>query len=451
MDNLNLKLNQIASWIGINPFETDLVISAVSTDTRTVVQGALFVALKGENFDGHDFVKQAQQNGAVAALVERRLPLSIPQLVVADCRMVYGQIASRWHKLCNVITAVITGSNGKTTVKEMLASILSLNGKTTATKGNYNNDIGVPKTLLSITPEDSYAVIEMGANHPGEIGYLTRLIESDVALVNNAMAAHIQGFVNIEGVARAKGEIYQGLKKDGVAIINADDEFASYWKDIAQHHRQLTFGFNKEADVTATYQSDNLSTKMNVSLNDVTVAIDLNVPGKHNIANALAAIAVAHSLNIKHELIKQGIEQFTPAKGRLNIHNGIADSCIIDDSYNANPDSVMAAIDVLAASAGQTILVLGEMAELGENSQLLHDNVAGYAKSSGIDYLFALGKFAHSMSTEFGEHGSAYTDHQSLIDSLILIMTNSTTILVKGSRSSRMEIVVNALVCEENK
>ncbi len=451
MANLNLTLNQIADWLGLQPPESDLAIHSVSTDTRTVTAGALFIALKGDNFDGHDYVGDALNNGAVAAIVEKLLPLSIPQFVVDDCRVAYGQIAAKWHKLCNVITAVITGSNGKTTVKQMVTAILSLSGKTTATIGNYNNDIGVPKTLLSISPQDEYAVIEMGANHPGEIGYLTHLVESDVALVNNAMSAHIEGFGSLKGVAKAKGEIYSGLKPEGVAIINNDDIFSEYWKEISGSHKQLTFGLSKHADITTSYRSNDSGATMHVSVEDCNFTIQLKVAGKHNITNALAAIAVAHALNIEQKHIKRGIETFKPAKGRLNQHKGIAGSCVIDDSYNANPDSVSAAIDVLTAINTQTILVLGDMAELGDNSLLLHKQIARYAKDSAIDYLFAVGVYAQMMASEFGENGIAFSDHHALIDHLTLVVSAKSTVLVKGSRSSHMELIVNAIKCEDHK
>ncbi len=450
MAKLNLPLDQIALWLGVPPVGGEQLIDAINTDSRRIESDSLFIAIKGDHFDGHDYVAQAQNAGAIAAVVEKRLALSIPQLVVDDCRNAYGVIASQWHKMCDVVTAVITGSNGKTTVKEMVASILSLNGKVTATQGNLNNEIGVPKTLLSINPADQFAVIEMGANHIGEIKYLTSLVSSDVALVNNAMPSHLEGFGSLDGIVKAKGEIYSGLKRDGVAVINADDPNASHWIDISSDYRQMTFSLDGNADVSGSYQTSDDGIQVVVDFNDDQIKVDIPVLGRHNARNALAAVTIALALNIDSQTIVAGLSQFKPAKGRLNRLPALYGSTLFDDTYNANPSSIKAGIDVLVDVGAKSILVLGDMAELGNESENLHREVAAYAKQSGVDYLFAVGRYATLMTNTFGENGYAFATQESLIESLRLMIDRNTALLIKGSRSSCMEKIVDAITTSEN-
>lgn len=436
----------------------DAEFTAVTTDSRKVAKGDLFVALKGERFDGHDFVAQCYDQGAVAAMVEQSSALNIqsstnPVVVVQDTRLGLGNLAANWRGKFAIPLAAITGSNGKTTVKEMVTSILrsaSGNDAVLATEGNLNNDIGLPLTLLKLRENHRYAVIEMGMNHPGEIAYLTRIANPSIALVNNAGAAHLQGLGNVEAVARAKGEIFEGLAGDGVAVVNADDPHAALWKRLAASRQVLTFGLEPPADVSASYSLESDGSKMYLNTPEGGVETRLAVPGLHNVRNALAATAAALALHIPLPNIAAGLAAFGGVKGRLQRKTGCCGSVVIDDTYNANPASMRAAIGVLAAMPGKRIFVMGDMGELGDNAAELHREIGAEAKAAGIDSLYALGEMSRNAVAAFGPGANHFDSVEGLSESLQQEQAEGTAVLVKGSRFMRMERVVEKLTQREN-
>lgn len=417
-------------------------LKGVERDSRSVQAGDLFLALKGERFDAHEFVPQVVGK-ASAALVAYRVDADLPQLIVPDVRLALGQLAKAWRQQFTKPVIGLTGSNGKTTLKEMLTAILSQQGQTLATLGNLNNDIGVPLTLLRLSKNDAFAVIEMGANHFGEIDYLTQMVLPDVAILNNAGAAHLEGFGNIAGVARAKGEIFTGLSADGVAVINADDAYADYWRDLNKYRRLLSFGFAPQADLRGEITADN---QLMIHSGTESIAVRLKLLGRHNQLNALAAAAGATAVDISLGLIKQGLESLQPVKGRLNPKQGKHGGLVIDDTYNANPSSTQAAIAALAEQQGKRILVLGDMAELGNTGEQLHFAIGQQAKAANIEKIYTLGRLSAAASQAFGAGAYAFQDLNELLTALTPVLTADTQILVKGSRSARMERVVEALV-----
>jgi len=441
-------------------------VDAVQTDTRALTPGCLFVALRGDRFDGHEFIDAAIEAGAAAVMVDARFeaalaaPLSVPALVVADTRLGLGALAAWWRQRFDIPVIGVTGSNGKTSVKEMCAAILGARAlregnapdiAVLATAGNFNNDIGLPLTLLRLKDGHTAAVIEMGMNHPGEIGYLTAVTCPTVALVNNALRAHLEGMGGLDAVAVEKGAIYKGLGDAGVAIINADDPFADYWRGINAGRKIVTFGLDAEdADVRVVGKLDRLSVQIDLSAPEGRVAFELPVPGLHNARNAAAAAAACLSAGATLDDVVTGLGNFNGTKGRLQRKAGKAGAVVLDDSYNANPDSVRVAIDVLASTAGRTILVLGDMGELGEASAQLHDEVGGYAKSHGIDFLLGLGSASATAVHNFGEGGSHFSDVGPLVESVTKLMNADTVVLVKGSRFMRMERVVDAIVADDD-
>ncbi|MES2675993.1 MAG: UDP-N-acetylmuramoyl-tripeptide--D-alanyl-D-alanine ligase [Pseudomonadota bacterium] len=444
-----MTLMQVADFcresLSANLKNGDAIFSRVNTDTRSLVAGELFVALRGENFDAHDFLTQAAEKNVCGMVVEVfNSNIALPQLIVTDTVLALGKIAEMNRNAFSGHLLAITGSSGKTTVKTMLAQILRECGEVLATWGNFNNHIGVPLTLLQIEKQHEYAVIEMGASGIGEIHYLCSLAKPAVSMVNNVMPAHIQGFGSIEGVAQAKGEIYQQLPSHGSAVINIDDKFSSQWlaqvktKIITVSLTNPTANcFAKNIAVTAN------SVEFNLSLNLHEINIRLNSMGEHSIRNALMAAAMAFAVGASLAQIKSGLEKFSPVIGRMSSHTGVNQSVIIDDSYNANPGSVRAAIDVLAATTGQRILVLGDLAELGDNAATLHAELGIYAQHK-IDRFFTLGNLSRYASDAFGT-SQHFTERGPLIETLKKLATPNTTILIKGSRSAKMDLVVSAL------
>lgn len=423
----------------------DRSFTGASMDSRQVAANELFIALPGTRVDGHDFLALARERGAVAALVEKKVSDPLPQLVVADARLALGRLAAWWrtHYTCPVIG--LTGSNGKTTVKELLAAILDRCGATLATQGNLNNDIGLPLTLLRLRSSHRYAVIEMGANHPGEIAYLTGIAQPDVALINNAGPAHLEGFGTVEGVAHAKGEIFSGLASKGIAVINADDAHVSVWENILVGRRIARFGLSERADVSAQWEGDASGSRLHLRTPAGSAHATLHLPGQHNVLNALAATAAALAVNVKLPDVALGLESARGAPGRMQIKTGRNDACIIDDTYNANPASVQAALDVLAACRGRRVLVLGDLAELGDDKVALHHSIGIAATAAGIDALFTVGTLStHTGSAFRGEHRHFATQEE-LMANLIPMLALGVTVLVKGSRSAHMERVVGAL------
>jgi UDP-N-acetylmuramoyl-tripeptide--D-alanyl-D-alanine ligase len=451
-----LRLSEAALATGGRIVGEDTAFDAVSTDSRAIQAGNLFVALRGERFDGHDFVDDCLQRGAAAAMVDERWQTGQtgPLLVVEDTRLALGILAAYWRGKFTLPMAAVTGSNGKTTVKEMLASILRVNSAddaVLATQGNLNNDIGLPLTLLKLRAAHRYAVIEMGMNHPGEISYLTRLAKPGVALINNALPAHLEGLGSVEAVAHAKGEIFEGLAVDGTAIINIDDQFAPLWKQLAAPRRVLTFGLDHVADVSADYRLHSDSCELTLKTPQGEAVVRLPAPGVHNVRNALAAAAAATAMGVSLSAIAGGLQQYAGVKGRLQRKAGIHGSTVIDDTYNANPASMRAAIDVLAACPGKRVLVLGDMGELGETAAEMHREIGAYAKQAQLDRLLVLGELSKEMVAGFGAGAQHFESPEALDEELSKQLTADTTVLVKGSRFMRMERVVALLLADTDK
>jgi len=451
----NLTLLQLARITGGELRGRNIEFSALSIDSRSLRHDELFVALRGPNFDGHAFIEAAHKRGASALLVEHRVDSTLPQVVVSDTHKALGELAAAWRMRYQIPLIAVTGSNGKTTVKEMLSSILSAHGRghdgVLATRGNLNNDIGVPLTLMCINSGHRFAVIEMGANHHGEIRYLTNLARPTVALVNNAGPAHLEGFGDVAGVAKAKGEIFEGLQPDGVAIINADDRYANVWRELCHDKAIKTFGISEASDVSA---SDLQRTKdgcyrfrLNVDSDSVVIALPL--PGRHNVMNALAASAAAIAAGASLQAVREGLQSLQSVGGRLQIKQGDNGVTVIDDTYNANPASLQAALEVLIGSGdGEKILVLGDMGELGDLAEGLHRQMGEQARTAGVDRLFTLGSLAQHAAPPFGAAANHFTTQDALINALQQTLVNrrqAVTVLVKGSRSMQMERVVNAL------
>ncbi|KAF0206556.1 MAG: UDP-N-acetylmuramoyl-tripeptide--D-alanyl-D-alanine [Gallionellaceae bacterium] len=444
-----MLLSQVAEMLQARRDGADVAFDAVSTDTRTVGKGDLFIALKGENFDGAAFVANAVQAGAVAAVVNadsRIAHAPCPLLRVADTRLALGSLAAHWRKRFEIPLVAITGSNGKTTVKEMLASVLrSYAGNdeaVLATKGNLNNDIGMPLTLLKLRSSHRYAVIEMGMNHPGEIDYLTHLACPDVALANNAASAHLAGLGTVAAVADAKGEIFAGLAQNGVAVINADDEFAQKWRTAAGSHRIVDFGLDPQASVRAIWQTQNFGAQMEVTTPQGDFTVELQVPGVHNVRNALAATAAAIALNVPLAAIASGLKNFGGVAGRLQRKVALHGAVLIDDTYNANPASLRAALKVLAQAQGKRILVLGDMGELGADAPRFHAEIGAEAHALGIQKLLALGDLSAYAVDEFGAGGTHFKRIEDMLTCLEQNLDADSTVLVKGSRFMKMERVV---------
>ncbi len=442
--NSFLSLSEIAQKVGGDLHGSDLMIDSVATDSRLVKSDQLFIAIKGERFDAHDFVADLV-GVAGAALVSKKIDCDLPQIVVEDTLQALADLAAAWRQQFTKPVIALTGSNGKTTLKEMIAAILSQEGRVLATIGNLNNNIGMPLTLLRLREEHDFAVIEMGANHFGEIEFLTNIAHPDVAVVNNAGAAHLEGFISLEGVAQAKGEIFIGLGTQGIAVINADDRFADYWKDSIKDREVIAFGIKNEATISGRLLSDG---GLMIKVGDNEVRANLKLLGRHNAMNALAATAATSALGIKLETIVKGLESMLPVKGRLAPVAGINNSQILDDTYNANPDSVAAALDVLAQRKN-TVFVLGDLAELGENPEKVHAKIGKKAKAVGINHMYCLGDYSAKACNSFGENGKSFDEMDDLLVDLKSDLQNdfpdSATILVKGSRFMRMERAVDAL------
>jgi len=455
---IRFTLSQSAALLGARLLGADAEFSTVSTDSRNLSAGSLFVALRGERFDGHDYVAQAAERGAAGALVSRPLALDLPQLLVDDSRLALGRLAAGWTTVWRAgqgdlppRLVAITGSNGKTTVKEMVAAILAQRGSVLATRGNLNNDIGVPLTLLRLQAE-AFAVVEMGANHAGEIGYLSRLARPDVAVLNNAGRAHLEGFGSLEGVARAKGEIVEGVAEDGLFIFDAASPWAGLWREKAAGRRLLTFGVDERAEVRSPadaivleWRPGGFVNRFGVRTPKTSFEVELALAGRHNRQNALAAIAVALGLGLTPEEIQKGLASVRPVPGRLQPRAGRAGVQLIDDSYNANPDSVGAAIEVLAAAPGRRFLLLGELAELGEEVEVFYRQLGEQARAAGIDFLYAVGP-ARTAAESFGPGGYGFADRQGLLDALAPRLRAGDYVLAKGSRRAGMEMLMAALV-----
>ena len=452
-----MLLSQAAEILGGTLVGVDVRFGAVSTDSRSVSAGDLFIALQGERFDGSEYVSGAAESGAVAAMVNavsyhrnkasHGEAIPCPMLLVEDTRLALGQLAAHWRKQFDIPLIGITGSNGKTTVKEMLGCILREHAgdadAVQVTKGNLNNDIGMPMMLLKLRSTHRYAVIEMGMNHGGEIDYLTRLANPDVVLVNNAASAHLAGLGTVEAVARAKGEIFSGLSSQGVAVINADDEFAALWREAAGSHCIVDFGLDARASVQAKWHARGFGALADVTTTSGNFSIELQVPGVHNVRNALAATAAAIALNIPLNAIAAGLKKFGGVAGRLQRKAALHGAVLIDDTYNANPASLLAAMKVLAQAQGnKKILVLGDMGELGADAPHFHAEIGAVARGLGIHKLLALGDLSSYAVDEFGVGATHFKRIEDLLACLEQHLDAESTVLVKGSRFMKMERVV---------
>ncbi|MBO9536819.1 UDP-N-acetylmuramoyl-tripeptide--D-alanyl-D-alanine ligase [Herbaspirillum sp.] len=443
-----------------------LELNDVVTDSRAVKPGNVFVALRGERFDAHDFLDAVAAQGAAAVVVER-VPqgLAVPAIVVPDTRAALGQIAHGWRSLYQVPVIGVTGSNGKTTVKEMIASILAAafgDDGYLGTRGNFNNEVGVPLTLFRLRPSHQAAVIEMGMNHPGEIAVLSRIAAPTLGLVNNAQREHQEFMATVEAVARENGAVIRHLPADGVAVFPADDDFTPLWREEAGARRVLTFGLNDAADVGATYKPGVFGSTLQVTIKGIAVPpahfkVELAAVGEHNVRNALAAAACALGAGIPVDAVVRGLESFAPVNGRLQRKAAKSGALVIDDTYNANPDSVRAAIDVLAAIDGPRVLVLGDMGEVGDQGPQFHREIGAYAKSRGIARLFGLGELMRHAVQAYQEtpgEATAQAVHFADIDTLNAAVEQAApqgaTVLVKGSRFMKMERVVQHLVNVES-
>ena len=424
----------------------DLSFRGVSTDTRSLKPGELFVALQGPNFDGAKFVAQAEACNAAAAVVPNPVETSLPTIVVDDTLAALGKLAASWRQQMPATVIGITGSNGKTTLKELLASCLSVSDPTLATHGNLNNEIGLPLMLLRMAENHRYAVIEMGANHPGEIAYLASLASPRVVAITNAAPAHLEGFGSVEGVARAKGEIIVGKENPECVILNADDDYFEYWNSLAVDAEVISFGLSAEADVRASgIEATVGGSTFTLHMPDSQFSVTLALQGKHNVLNACAAAAIARSLGISDQQIQKGLQAVQPFDGRLQPVISPSGAMLFDDSYNANPVSVQAAAEFLATQKGVTWLVLGDMAELGGDGALLHAHTGWVVRESGVTNLLATGALSKNTVEAFGDNGRWYEGIDDLIADLQKSIGDGDVVLVKGSRSTGMERVVDAL------
>ena len=423
----------------------------VQSDTRALEPGALFVALAGERFDGHDFVADAVRQGAAGALVSRRLDAALPQVVVPDTLAALTAYAHARRRAFTGPVVGITGSNGKTTVKEMTGAILGVAGPCLVTKGNLNNHIGVPLTLCRLDDTHRAAVIEMGANHVGEIAHLAAIARPDVGLVINAGPAHLEGFGGLEGVARGKGEMFEALDAAGTAVINADDRFAAYWHDLARRAgRVVTFGLHERADVSANAVQGRLDAHGFATAFDlVTPAgrrrIELALAGEHNVLNALAATAAALAAGAPLDAVEQGLRSMRAVAGRLEVKTARGGARLIDDAYNANPGSLRVGLGALAQVPGVRWLVLGEMAELGADAPRLHAEMGAFARECGVARVFAVGEGARPAVEAFGAGADWYPGTDALLEALLPALHADVTLYVKGSRVNRLERVTAAL------
>ncbi|MHB1085735.1 MAG: UDP-N-acetylmuramoyl-tripeptide--D-alanyl-D-alanine ligase [Thiobacillus sp.] len=446
-----MRLSEAAAMLGVPFGGAEAEVLRVSTDSRTIQPGDLFIALRGEKFDGGRFAAQALQQGAAGVVLDR---LQAPEIEAAirvdDTRLALGTLAAAWRARFKLPVVAITGSNGKTTVKEMLASILRMEAGSDdavlCTEGNLNNDIGLPLMLLRLRETHQFAVLEMGMNHAGEIDYLTRLAKPTVAVVNNAMTAHIGFLGSVEAIAHAKGEIFNGLSMAGTAVFNADDPHVWLWRELNAQRSVVDFGLNKPAAVRGQYQPTDFGAALTLALPNATLNIELQVPGEHNVMNALAAAAAAFALDTSHRGIVAGLSRFTGIKGRLQRKAALHGSTFIDDTYNANPDSVRAALTVLARQPGKKVLVLGDMGELGSDAAAMHAQIGLAARTEGVSRLLALGELTKETVGAFGAGAMHFERIQELLAELENELTPDTTVLVKGSRFMQMERVVQSFM-----
>ncbi len=447
---MKATLSQLVQWVPGSRMTADAVFDGVSTDSRQVQSGNLFIALNGENFDAHRFLEDVADKGASAVLVERfpeNYPL--PALVVENTRLAMGDIARHWRKQFRIPVVGVTGSNGKTTVKEMIASVFRAaygENACLSTPGNFNNDIGVPLTLFRLEDRHDAAVIELGMNHVGEMAYLAAIAQPTIGLVNNAQREHQEFMQSVEAVAQENGMVIRSLPEDGIAVFPADDAYSSLWSDYATHRRVVTFGFCQTADVSGSYRMENGKTRVIMSFAGEKVELVLSTSGRHNVRNAMAAAACCFATGIDREIIAAGLENFMPVHGRLERKSAFNGALLIDDTYNANPDSVRAAIDVLSDISSDSVLVLGDMGEVGNEGERFHIEVGEYARERGIGHFFTYGEMARFASQGYGKNARHFMKLDEMNGMLRKLVEPQMTVLVKGSRFMRMERVVEGLM-----
>ncbi len=443
---MRLTLKNVANWLALPEPHEDKILSGVSIDTRTLVPGDLFVAFKGEKVDGHEFISEAIARGAAAILcTDEQQDLAVPVLLHDDLEAALITMATAYRQTFECPVIALTGSNGKTSVKEMLGAILGTHAF--VTPGNFNNHLGVPLSVLRVNASHQYAVFELGANHAGEIAKTVAIVKPDVALVNNIGAAHIEGFGSLDGTARAKGEIYEGLSSEGTAVINADDGYHAFWDDVLPTTHRIYFSI-KDAQKTITASDVQLSieqTCFKMHFSEGVHEVILHTPGVHQVHNALAAASSAYAVGILPQAIAKGLSTFTGVHQRLTPKKTEAGALILDDTYNANLNSVLAGIAFLAAHPGTRLLVLGDMGELGDYAKHHHEAVGVAAKEKGIDGVLTCGKLSAFASEAFGTPAMHFESHAELVNALKPRLDEKTTVLVKGSRSSAMEVVVAGL------
>lgn len=444
----SVRLAEVAEFIQATHRGANVPFQFVSTDTRTLQPGDLYVALIGKRFDGHEYVKQAIEKGACAVVISKDMGLDTPYLKVTDTTQALGRLALYNREKFNRDVVAITGSSGKTTVKGMMATLLRQQNEVLVTRGNLNNHIGGPLTLLRLNHTYDYAVVELGASAEGEIAYTSELAKPTVSILTNAGSAHLEGFGSLETIVRTKGEIIDALGDDGVAVLNADSPHFNTWKTRAGKRRVISFGENDQADVRASNISiDEMgSCQFTLTVDEHSVMVHLKVMGQHNVYNALASAAACHALNMSLPNIVTGLQAFEGVEGRLIEKPGLNESTVIDDSYNANPASVRAAMDVLSSRSGKSIFVLGDMAELGVETQLAHAEMGAYAREAKIDEFFALGEFSRGAADAFGDNAHWFASHDNLVRFLKTKLNKDVTVLVKGSRSAHMDRVVNEIL-----
>jgi UDP-N-acetylmuramoyl-tripeptide--D-alanyl-D-alanine ligase len=445
-----MSLQEVQKTTGGELLGADVLFNSVSIDSRTIKPGELFIAISGVNFNGNNFVADAEKKEAIAAIVSENIKTDLPILKVADTRKALGSIGAMNRKASTACVIALTGSQGKTTVKEMVADILAECGQVLSTKGNQNNDYGVPLSLLGINPEHDFAVIEIGASAPGEVAYCVALTQPQIAHVTNVAATHLEGFGDLAGVAKAKGELWDGIKEGGVAVINIDEDYSKTWCQRAEDKAVITI--SAKGKQAANYFLSEISLNNDLSTDFVLHApagiasIHLELAGIHNSANALAAAALSMEAGASLDNVCSGLEKVKAIPGRLFRKPGLNSSTIIDDSYNASPSSFRAAIDVLVAHSGKTILALGDMGELGDEAQQAHLDIGSYARKKGVDYLFATGRLSELTACSFGEAAEFDSEREVLAQKIIPMLGPGVTVLVKGSRSAGMEQLVELLL-----
>ncbi|MFT5447680.1 MAG: UDP-N-acetylmuramoyl-tripeptide--D-alanyl-D-alanine ligase [Gammaproteobacteria bacterium] len=442
-----MQLSEISTVVGARMQGPDVAVRGVSTDSRQVCAGQLYVALRGPNFDGHRFIESARELHCAAVLCERAVD-ELPSAIVNDTLRSFGELATNWRKRFDVDVVAVTGSNGKTTVKEMIASILACDAPVLATRGNLNNNVGVPLTLARLGKKHRRLVAELGANHPGEIAMLGEMVLPRVGVITLIAPAHLEGFGSIEAVAHAKGELIEALPDDGVAVVNADDDYLPLWRELAQQRRIVTFGFAADADVRAHYAAGEEGAKVTLTIGRDQIHAQLQLFGVHNAANAAAAAAAALAMGVDANCIQRGLEATAPVEGRLRLFTNSRGTSVIDDTYNANPHSLRAALAVLAERKGTRWLVLGDMAELGPDADDFHAQAGIQAREAGVHRLFAVGDLSRLCVEAFGKGAHHYPDRDALCEALNESLVGDESVLVKGSRSMAMDAVVQRLLRE---